>query len=71
MRNDEHPAGIRDVRFTSILLKNSVSAGRRLASWAAFGEAELALCTSGGEDRRREGDEHSLSHHPQRSAGLD
>jgi hypothetical protein len=49
--------GVRNDRFTSILLKNSVSARRRLASWAAFGEAELALCASGGEDRRREGDE--------------
>ena len=31
--------------------------GLRFGSAAAFGEAELALCTSGGEDRRREGDE--------------
>ena len=46
-------AAIRNVRSTSISLKNSFSWRQRLVSSAAVCEAKLCLFASGGEDRRR------------------
>ena len=46
---------IRNVRFTSISLKNSLFSGGDWRRAAAVSEAKLGLCASGGEDRRRKG----------------
>jgi hypothetical protein len=47
----------RNGRFTSISLKNPVFRAAAICVSGAVSEAKLGLSASGGEDRRRKGDE--------------